>query len=123
MEKERYKKRISVIFNTIKIIIFIMAWIVCCVYMHLFMECLKINFLLFKIIASIISLVAISIIVSFMFLNTVVMTAMSNLKFSKRSDLLIIALKITLTAILLVGGIYLLERYMMDIDNQKILWN
>ena len=63
------------------------------------------------------------VIVSFMFLNTVVMTAMSNLKFSRRSDLLIIALKITLTAILLVGGIYLLERYMMDIDNSKILWD
>ena len=61
------------------------------------------------------------VIVSFMFLNTVVMTAMSNLKFSRRSDLLIIALKITLTAILLVGGIYLLERYMMDIDGGKIL--
>jgi len=63
------------------------------------------------------------VIVSFMFLNTVVMTAMSNLKFSKRSDLLIIALKITLTGILLVGGIYLLERYLMDIDNGKILWD
>ncbi len=63
------------------------------------------------------------VIVSFMFLNTVVMTAMSNLKFSKRSDLLIIALKITLTGILLVGGIYLLERFMMDIDNRKILWD
>ena len=63
------------------------------------------------------------IIVSFMFLNTVVMTAMSNLKFSKRSDLLIIALKITFTGILLVGGIYLLERFMMDIDNGKILWD
>ena len=63
------------------------------------------------------------VIVSFMFLNTVVMTAMSKLKFSRRSDLLIIAFKITLTGILLVGGIYLLERYMMDIDNNKILWD
>jgi putative nucleotidyltransferase with HDIG domain len=63
------------------------------------------------------------VIVSFMFLNTVVMTAMSNLKFSRRSDLLIIALKISLTGILLVGGIYLLERFMMDIENTKILWD
>lgn len=63
------------------------------------------------------------VIVSFMFLNTVVMTAMSNLKFTRRSDLLIIALKITLTGILLVGGIYLLERYLMDIENSKILWD
>ena len=63
------------------------------------------------------------VIVSFMFLNTVVMTAMSNLKFSRRSDLLIIALKITLTGFLLVGGIYLLERFMMDIENTKILWD
>ena len=61
------------------------------------------------------------VIVSFMFLNTVVMTAMSNLKFSKRSDLLIIAFKITITGILLVGGIYLLERFMMDIDNFKFI--
>ena len=51
------------------------------------------------------------------------MTAMSNLKFSRRSDLLIIALKISLTGLLLVGGIYLLERFMMDIENSKILWD
>ena len=63
------------------------------------------------------------VIVSFLFLNTVVMTAMSNLKFSKRSDLLIIALKISLAGILIVGGIYLLEKYMMDINNHKILWD
>lgn len=61
------------------------------------------------------------VIVSFMLLNTVVMTAMSNLKFSKRSDLLIISLKISLAGILIVGGIYFLEKYMMDIDNLLIL--
>ena len=43
--------------------------------------------------------------------------------FSKRSDLLIISLKITLAGFLIVGGIYFLEKYMMDIDNQKILWD
>lgn len=59
-------------------------------------------------------------IVSYMLLNTVVMTAMSNLKFSKRSDLLIISLKISLAGILIVGGIYFLEKYMMDIDNLMI---
>ena len=60
-------------------------------------------------------------VVSFMLLNTVVMTAVSNLKFSKRSDLLIISLKISLAGILVVGGIYFLEKYMMDIDNLMIL--
>ena len=60
------------------------------------------------------------VIVSFILLNTVVMIAMSRLKFSKRSDLLIIALKISLAGILIVGGIYFLEKYMMDIDNLMI---
>ena len=61
------------------------------------------------------------VIVSYMLLNTVVMTAVSNLKFSKRSDLLIISLKISLAGLLIVGGIYFLEKYMMDIDNLLIL--
>lgn len=60
-------------------------------------------------------------IVTFMLLNTVVMTAVSDLKFSKRSDLLIISLKISLAGILIAGGIYALEKYMMDIDNIMIL--
>ena len=60
-------------------------------------------------------------IVSFMLLNTVVMTAVSNLKFSKRTDLLLISLKISLAGILVVGGIYFLEKYMMDINNLMIL--
>jgi len=61
------------------------------------------------------------IIVSFMLLNTVVMTAVSNLKFSKRTDLLIISLKISLAGILVIGGIYFLEKFMMDINNLMIL--
>ena len=61
------------------------------------------------------------VVVAFMLLNTVVMTAMSNLKFSKRSDLLIISLKISLAGVLIVGGIYFLEKYMMDINNLMIL--
>lgn len=65
----------------------------------------------------------IEVVVSFMLLNTVVMIAMSKLKFSKRSDLLIISLKIALAGLLVVGGIYFLEKYMMDIDNAKILWD
>ena len=63
----------------------------------------------------------IEVIVSFMLLNTVVMTAVSKLKFSKRSDLLIVSLKISLAGVLIVGGIYFLEKYMMDIDNFLIL--
>ena len=63
----------------------------------------------------------IEVIVSFMLLNTVVMTAVSKLKFSKRSDLLIVSSKISLAGILIVGGIYFLEKYMMDINNFLIL--
>lgn len=63
----------------------------------------------------------IEVIISFMLLNTVVMTAASKLKFSKRSDLLIVSAKITLASILITGGIYFLEKYMMDIDNALIM--
>ncbi len=61
------------------------------------------------------------VVVAFMLLNTVVMTSVSKLKFSKRSDLLITSLKISLAGILVVGGIYFLEKYMMDINNVMIL--
>lgn len=57
------------------------------------------------------------VIAAFMLLNTVVMTAVSKLKFSKRSDLLIVSGKISLAGVLIVGAIYFLEKYMMDIDN------
>ncbi len=63
----------------------------------------------------------IEIIAAFLLLNSVVMTAMSRLKFSKRSDLLIVSAKISLAAILIVGGIYFLEKFMMDIENVLIL--
>ena len=61
------------------------------------------------------------VIVSFILLNTVAVTAVSQLKFSKRSDLLIISLKISLAGVLIIGGIYFLEKYMMDINNLMIL--
>lgn len=60
------------------------------------------------------------VVAAFMLLNTVVMTAVSKLKFSKRSDLLITSVKISLAGVLVVGGIYFLEKYMMDIDNLLI---
>jgi len=63
----------------------------------------------------------IEVVVSFMLLNTVVMTTVSKLKFSKRSDLLIVSLKISLAAILVTSGIYFLEKFMMEIDNRLIL--
>ena len=63
----------------------------------------------------------IEIIAAFMLLNTVVMTSVSKLKFSKRSDLLSVSAKITLAGLLVVGGIYFLEKYMMDIENALIL--
>ena len=64
---------------------------------------------------------SIEVVVVFMLLNTVVMTAVSRLKFLKRTDLLTISLKISLAGILIVGGVYFLERYMMDINNLMIL--
>ena len=64
---------------------------------------------------------SLEVIAVFMLLNTVVMTAMSKLKFSKRSDLLVVSLKISLAGILIVGGVYFLEKLMMDIDNTLIL--
>ena len=63
----------------------------------------------------------IEIISAFLLLNTVIMTSVSKLKFSKRSDLLIVSAKITLASILVVGGIYFLEKYMMDIENALIV--
>lgn len=63
----------------------------------------------------------IEVIVTFMLLNTVVMAAVSKLKFSKRSDLLITSLKISVAGVLIAGGIYFLEKYMMDINNLMIL--
>ena len=62
----------------------------------------------------------IEVITSFMLLNTVVMTAMSRLKFSKRSDLLLVSAKISIAGILITGGIYFLEKLMMDIENAFI---
>lgn len=61
------------------------------------------------------------VIAAFMLLNTVIMTAISRLKYSKRSDILVVSSKITLAGILIVGCIYFLEKYMMDIDNILIL--
>ena len=60
------------------------------------------------------------VITAFILLNTVVMTAMSRLKFSKRSDLLIVSAKISLAGVLIVGSIYFLEKFMMDIENLLI---
>ena len=62
-----------------------------------------------------------AVVVSFMLLNTVVMTTVSKLKFSKRSDLLAVSLKITLAGVLVTSGIYFLEKFMMEIDNLLIL--
>ncbi|MDO5307191.1 MAG: HDIG domain-containing protein [bacterium] len=63
----------------------------------------------------------IEVVISYMLLNTVILTLLSKLKFSKRSDLLITSTKITLVAILVTCGIYFLEKYMLDIDNLMIL--
>lgn len=58
---------------------------------------------------------------SFLLINTIILILISKLKYSKRSDLIIMSLKITLAGIFIVGGIYFLEKYMMDISNMTIL--
>ena len=64
---------------------------------------------------------SIEVIVSFMLLNTAIMTVVSKLKFSRRSDLLLTSIKIAVAGVLIVGGIYFLEKYMMNIDNRMIM--
>ena len=64
---------------------------------------------------------SIEVIVSFMLLNTAIMTVVSKLKFSRRSDLLLTSIKIAVAGVLIVGGIYFLEKYMMNIDNRLIM--
>ena len=60
------------------------------------------------------------VVIVFMLLNTVIMTSVSKLKFSKRSDLLVVSAKISIAGVAIAGGIYFLEKYMMDINNVLI---
>lgn len=63
----------------------------------------------------------IEVIASFIFLNAFAMIAVSNNKFSKRSDMIFIGLKIAIAGGLILTCIYTLERFLMNIDNNLIL--
>lgn len=58
---------------------------------------------------------------SFMLINTVSMIAISKIKFSKRFDLIITGLKISISGVAIVGAIYMLEKFLIDVDNLLIL--
>lgn len=60
-------------------------------------------------------------ITAFMLINAISMIAISNIKFSKRFDLIITGLKISVAGVLVVGSVYFLEKFLIDIDNLLIL--
>ena len=58
---------------------------------------------------------------SFLLINTVSMIAISKIKFSKRFDLIITGLKISAAGLIIVTCVYMLEKFLIDIDNLLIL--
>ena len=58
---------------------------------------------------------------SFVLLNTVSMIAISKIKFSKRFDLILTGLKISAAGLVIVSCIYMLEKFLIDVDNLLIL--
>jgi len=58
---------------------------------------------------------------SFILINSVSMIAISKIKFSRRFDLIITGLKISVAGVLIVTCVYMLEKYLIDIDNLLIL--
>lgn len=58
---------------------------------------------------------------SFILLNTVTMIAISKIKFSRRFDLILTGLKISIAGIIIVSCIYMLEKFLIDVDNLLIL--
>ncbi|MCR5265741.1 MAG: HDIG domain-containing protein [Cyanobacteria bacterium RUI128] len=58
---------------------------------------------------------------SFLMLNAVCMISISKIRFSKRFDLIITGFKISLAGILIVTCVYMLEKFLIDVDNLLIL--
>ena len=58
---------------------------------------------------------------SFIFINVVSMIAISRIKFSRRFDLILTGLKISIAGVIIVACIYLLEKFLIDVDNLMIL--
>ncbi len=63
----------------------------------------------------------IEVIATFVFLNSFAMIAVSNNKFSKRNDMIFIGLKIAVAGGVILACIYMLERFLMNIDNALII--
>ncbi len=60
-------------------------------------------------------------IVSFLLLNTFAMITVYNHKFTRRNDMIIIGFKIAAAGGVILACVYLLERFLMNIDNALIL--
>lgn len=58
---------------------------------------------------------------SFIFINIVSMITISRIKFSRRFDLILTGLKISIAGIIIVACIYLLEKFLIDVENLLIL--
>lgn len=64
---------------------------------------------------------SIEFVATFLLLNTFCMLTISNLKFSRRFDLILTGIKISIAGALIVASIYFLEKFLIDIDNMLIL--
>ncbi len=64
---------------------------------------------------------SIEFVATFLLLNTFAMITISKLKFSRRFDLILTGLKISIAGVLIVASIYFLEKFLIDIDNAFIL--
>lgn len=58
---------------------------------------------------------------SFILINIVSMIAISRIKFSRRFDLILTGLKISIAGVMIVTCIYLLEKFLIDVENLLIL--
>lgn len=58
---------------------------------------------------------------SFILINIVSMIAISRIKFSRRFDLILTGLKISAAGVVIVACIYLLEKFLIDVENLLIL--
>lgn len=64
---------------------------------------------------------SIEFVATFLLLNTFCMLTISKLKFSRRFDLILTGIKISVAGALIVASIYFLEKFLIDIDNMLIL--
>lgn len=58
---------------------------------------------------------------SLILINAAAMIAIANIKFSRRFDLILTGLKISLAGVIIITCVYMLEKFLIDIDNLLIL--